>query len=206
LGNGFDLDAIVSGCSPSTASGAASAEHRRLVIVAGGVGVAPFPLFLSRLAERKAAVAGCLEVVALLGFRDGSQAEGAVPVEAAVTRLTESGLSCRLAVASEDGSLGPAQKVTDLLEAELRPGDQVVVCGPPAMSVAVWRICSTVADVRTWFSLEANMACGVGSCHGCAIALADGSFARVCREGPVFPGKMVFGAHPAHLGGGKEPV
>ena len=50
--------------------------------------------------------------------------------------------------------------------------------------------------VRTWFSLEANMACGVGSCHGCAIALADGSFARVCHEGPVFPGETVYTAPP----------
>ena len=95
-------------------------------------------------------------------------------------------------MAAEDGSLGPPQKVTDLLEREVRPGDMVAACGPDAMSAAVWRISSTVQGVRAWFSLEANMACGVGSCHGCVIVLSNGSFARVCRDGPVFPGEAVF--------------
>ncbi len=206
LGNGFDLDEVVSGCSPPGISGTTSGKRSRLVVVAGGAGVAPFPLFLSRLARRKTARAGHPEVVVLLGFRDASRAQGAIPVRGAVRRSTESGLSCRLVLATEDGSLGPPQRVTDLLETELRPGDQVVVCGPPAMSAAVWQICSKTADVRTWFSLEANMACGVGSCHGCAVALADGSFARVCHDGPVFPGERVFGGYVAPVAGGKEPA
>ena len=32
-----------------------------------------------------------------------------------------------------------------------------------------------------------------GSCHGCAVTLADGSFARVCHEGPVFSGDAIYG-------------
>ena len=36
------------------------------------------------------------------------------------------------------------------------------------------------------------MACGVGSCHGCVVPLADGTTARVCREGPVFPSQALF--------------
>ena len=37
------------------------------------------------------------------------------------------------------------------------------------------------------------MACGVGSCHGCVIPLADGRLDRVCYEGPVFTGEALFG-------------
>ena len=61
------------------------------------------------------------------------------------------------------------------------------------MSEAVWRLCAPVDGVDLWLSLETVMACGVGSCHGCVITLADGSYARVCHEGPVFTGKEVFG-------------
>ncbi len=203
LGNGFHLEKILPRHVTATAAGGDSVGEGRLVVVGGGVGVAPFPLFLCRLASHAATSVGHVEVVVLLGFRDESQAKGAVPVEAAMSRVKEA-LPCRMAVVTEDGSRGPARKVTELLESELLPDDHVVVCGPPAMSAAVWEICSTYPGVRTWFSLEANMACGVGSCHGCAVALADGSFARVCHEGPVFPGETVYGERMAPRGQGRD--
>jgi dihydroorotate dehydrogenase electron transfer subunit len=68
------------------------------------------------------------------------------------------------------------------------------------MSAAVWQVCGKVPETTAWFSLEAGMACGVGSCHGCAVTLADGSTARVCRDGPVFSGAAVFGAVPTFRG------
>jgi dihydroorotate dehydrogenase electron transfer subunit len=194
LGNGFDVEALVT--SPG-----------RAVVVGGGVGVAPFPLLLSRMAERYGALfpqasgqqpgspaAAGPEVLVLLGFRDAAQARGAAPVQDAALRMGRAGLRCRLEVATEDGLRGPAEKVTDLLERHLQPGDRVAVCGAEAMAKAAWRICAAVHDVEAWFSLEANMACGVGSCHGCAITLAGGSLARVCHDGPVFAGKEVFSA------------
>lgn len=193
LGNGFDMDALVT--SPG-----------RAVVVAGGVGLAPFPLLLSRMIGRYHALfprphdqepgspaASFPELLVLLGFRDAVQAEAAGPLQIAAARMGESGLRCRLEMATEGGSRGPAEKVTDLLARHLRPGDRVVACGPEAMAKAVWQICHAVPDVHSWFSLETKMACGVGSCHGCVIALADGSYARVCHDGPVFGGVEVFG-------------
>lgn len=178
LGNGFDVPALLA--PPSS----------RIVIVAGGVGVAPFSLLLDRLGELPAGLEA--EVLVLLGFRDGAQARGAEPVEAAARRLAGIGGTCRIEIATEDGSRGPGL-VTDLLAAEQRRGDRVVVCGPAAMSDAVWRVCGSVPEISLWFSLETTMACGVGSCHGCAISLADGSIARVCHDGPVFGGAAVYG-------------
>ncbi len=192
LGNAFDVDALVK--SPG-----------RAVIVAGGAGVAPFPLLLSRMAARYREVfpapageqpgspeAAGPEVLVLLGFRDSLQFEASAPLRQTAASMGRAGLRCRLEIAVEDGSHGPAEKVTDLLQRHLQPGDRVAVCGPSAMSTAVWRVCSAVSDVQTWFSLETNMACGVGSCHGCVIMLADGTQGRVCREGPVFRGETVF--------------
>ncbi len=194
LGNGFDLEALTAGAA-------------RVVIVAGGVGAAPFPLLLRRLgavdAGGRSAVRAAgrpLEVLILLGFRDDAQAEGRWPLlDAAADAEKGRSVACSAKIVTEDGSLGGAEKVTDALRRELRPGDRLAVCGPWAMSEAVARISSAVPDVEAWFSLEAGMACGVGSCHGCVVPLADGTTARVCREGPVFPSHALFrlGAGPA---------
>ena len=178
LGRGFGISAL-------------ARNSGRTVIVAGGVGVAPFPLLVRQMAEGYGALAA--QVLVLLGFRDSVQSLAADPVREAVAASEGLGLRCRLEVAVEDGSRGPAEKVTDLLERHLMPGDRLAVCGPDVMAAAVWRVCSRTDGVQAWFSLEAKMACGVGSCHGCAIELADGSAARVCHEGPVFCGREVFG-------------
>ncbi len=197
LGNGFDIEALFAGGG-------------RVVIVAGGAGVAPFPLLLSRMGERYRCLTSGprsadhqlpgdvlslpYEVLMLAGFRDGIQCEALKPIHEAAALMGRTGLRYHLETVTEDGSCGRAEKVTDLLRRHVRPGDRVAVCGPRAMCVAVWDICSKMADVETWFSLEAGMACGVGSCHGCAVRLAGGSWTRVCREGPVFSGREVFGA------------
>ena len=179
LGNGFDVQTLV------------AAPSARIVIVAGGVGAAPFPLLLRRLAELQ--TGSEIDVLVLLGFRTQAQAHGARPVTAAASRLAAAGGACRVEIATEDGSNGVARLVTDLLAAEVRPGDRVVVCGPAAMSKAVWQVCRRVPEIAVWFSMETPMACGVGSCHGCAITLANGSIARVCHDGPVFGGSAVYG-------------
>ncbi len=181
LGNGFDVEALAQ-------------RQARLVVVAGGVGAAPFPLLLQRLAAvHGASSAAPAETTVILGFRDSEQYRAASVVIDVRDQLAVRGWGCLVETAVEDGSRGPAERVTDLLRRRLRPGDQVVACGPWAMCEAVWGLCSRVAGVEAWFSLETVMACGVGSCHGCVITLADGSYARVCREGPVFSGKEVFG-------------
>jgi len=193
LGRGFDLPALVG-------------EGRRTVVVAGGVGVAPFSLLLTALRDKMCSSSGSLSagrlrpslspgfgVLVLLGFRDSLQLAGAEPVFRVAADLREAGFPCRVEVVTEDGSQSPAAKVTDLLGRHLLPGDRLAVCGPWEMARAVQHLCLGVEDVRAWYSLEANMACGVGSCHGCAVPLADGSFARVCHEGPVFAGEDIFG-------------
>ena len=191
LGHGFDLTEILAG------------TPRRLVVVGGGVGVAPFRLLLDRLTTHAAATLP--EVVVLFGFRDDVQAECLAAFEPAVDRLRARGAAVELETICEDGSLGRAGLVTTLLqEAGLRAGDAVLACGAHAMCQAVWDLGLAAGGVRAWFSLEAGMACGVGSCHGCVIRLTDGSLAKVCRRGPVFGAGEVFGEsrHPCAVPGG----
>ena len=65
--------------------------------------------------------------------------------------------------------------VTDLL----RPGFDVLACGPEALLRAVARLAP--AAQLAW---EAPMACGYGACYGCAVAVG-GDLVRLCVEGPV---------------------
>ncbi len=198
LGRGFEAEAML----------LLASEGSRLVLVGGGVGVAPFPLLLRRLAERAGGKVGSeagsgtrggaalpvAEVLVLLGFRDAKQARGAEPIQRAVEALARAGVECRAEVTTEDGSVGQKGLVSQLLAQETRPGDCLAVCGPWAMTEAVAALCRCAPGIRAWFSLETKMACGVGACHGCVVELNDGTFARVCRDGPVFPGEVLFGA------------
>ncbi len=120
LGNGFDVEAL-------------TASNGRLLVVAGGVGVAPFPLLLTRLGERQnggRSGARLEQIVLLLGFRDRAQAMGAEPVLETIAALERQGMSCRVEVVTEDGSVGRAERVSDTLQRELRRGDRLAVCGP----------------------------------------------------------------------------
>ena len=40
--------------------------------------------------------------------------------------------------------------------------------------------------IPTYVSLEERMGCGIGACLVCTCGKADGSRARVCKDGPVF--------------------
>jgi dihydroorotate dehydrogenase electron transfer subunit len=44
--------------------------------------------------------------------------------------------------------------------------------------------------IRCQVSLEERMACGIGACLGCAVAITDSEgksgYRRVCHDGPVF--------------------
>jgi dihydroorotate dehydrogenase electron transfer subunit len=138
------------------------------LLVGGGIGSAPLQCLAEVLSGQGA------QVTAAFGFRDfrAARAAGAFSIE-------------RLWVATEDGSVGRAGTVINLLAAlDVPPGTIVYACGPTPMVAAVQRW--TFAEgLRGYVSLEAHMACGTGSCHGCVVDTARGKL-RVCAEGPVF--------------------
>jgi len=90
---------------------------------------------------------------------------------------------CKVSYFTEDGTFGTQGLVTDRLT-EITNHDRIFACGPTPMLRAV----SKNSGLEAEFSLEAYMACGIGACMGCIIELKDGSFKRVCKDGPVFRG------------------
>jgi NAD(P)H-flavin reductase len=150
-------------------------DARRPILVGGGAGIAPLAI-LQRSLERDAP---STPAIVLLGFRDEAHAEGAALLRDA-------------RVSTEDGSVGRRGRVSDLLAAELEKGEQALVyaCGPAAMLEAVRVLCNE-RDVPAELALEAPMACGFGACYGCVVAMRNGSYVRLCLDGPVLDAAML---------------
>ncbi len=141
------------------------------VLVGGGVGIAPLVLLRRELSDR-----GMAQRV-LLGFRNREHSGGLDLFDCSEVRT-----------AFEDGHAGHRGYVTDLL-AVLLAGDDagsaaVFACGPPAMLEAVRALCAE-RDLAAELAMETPMACGFGSCFGCAVPVKAGGYIRLCVDGPV---------------------
>ena len=160
------------------------------ILVGGGIGVPPmlyWGLVLGRQDYR---------VTLLVGARNKGKHlpdELLLPAADVVRRATD------------DGSLGHAGLVTDLLRQELAEegSHAVYCCGPHGMMQAVAALCRE-CSVPCQVSLEEYMACGIGICVGCAVELeredeAAGSdysrYGRICVDGPVFDALRVKWGH-----------
>jgi dihydroorotate dehydrogenase electron transfer subunit len=64
----------------------------------------------------------------------------------------------------------------------MRPGYDVLACGPEPMLLAVRRLAP-----RAQLAWEAPMACGYGACYGCVVEIG-GKLERLCVEGPILSG------------------
>jgi len=139
--------------------------------VGGGTGIAPLA-FLANRTE--------LAVEALFGFATGGQAAAADLVPSA-------------AVATEDGACGRRGTVLELLRerlAQVSEGVWLCGCGPQGLLEELRRLALELR-IPCQLALEAPMACGFGACHGCVVAGADGTYLRVCAEGPVFAAEQL---------------
>ena len=142
------------------------------ILVGGGIGIAPLAILRRQLARQ------AIPQRILLGFRDEAHSGG-------VQEL----FSCEeVRLASEDGHAGHRGYVTDLLSVMLA-GDTVdtavvYACGPPAMLEAVRLLCDE-RGIAAELAMETPMACGFGSCFGCAVPLAAGGYMRLCVDGPI---------------------
>ena len=156
-------------------------DRPHVLLVAGGIGVAPFLFLAEKLGEQPK-----LKSTLIFGGRtknDLPAHDDFQPLEISIVPVTE------------DGSRGRHGLATDELRDALSYADpeltQVLACGPKPMLQVVAGLCHD-ACVPCQVSLEVMMACGVGSCRGCAVEIVDSSkiqepnYSRVCVEGPVF--------------------
>lgn len=156
LGNGF------------TTSG----EDRNVLLVAGGIGIAPLRFLIDKIKD------SCRQVTLLLG---AATAVKLYPKELLPREVN-------LAVATEDGSAGYRGMVTALVPNSITAADRVFVCGPMPMLryIAENQRQLMLMGKQVYLSLEMRMGCGLGVCYGCTIRTKNG-LKQVCKDGPVFP-------------------
>ncbi len=164
FGRGWDID---------------TARGRDLVVVGGGIGLAPLrPVVHAVLGSR----ADFGRVALVVGARSASELLFRQELE---RWWRDSAITVRTIVdrPSQDwhGSVGIV--TNELSRLEIDPGrPEVMVCGPEVMMrfVALNLIERGVAPEAIQVSLERNMQCAVGECGHCQLA---GYF--LCRDGPV---------------------
>jgi len=149
-------------------------KAKNTLLIGGGIGVPPLLGCAAALGEK---------AVACLGFRNK---------EAVILEDDFKVAGAKASVATDDGSYGTHGLVTELAEKE--NFDVIFACGPTPMLRAAKSLAES-RHVPCFLSLEERMACGIGACLGCAVALMreDGSqyFGHVCKDGPVFDGSQV---------------
>ncbi len=159
LGHGFNLNG----------------NYETAVIVAGGLGAAPFPYLIRKIGESK-------KVKCFVGGRSGHD-------------VIEYGMK-NVLTSTDDGSLGFKGNVVELLQNSLSPKEyskiKVFSCGPNAMLRAL-RDFTIQNNIECEASTECAMACGFGICMGCPIEAVNNSekYLLVCKDGPVFNVKDV---------------
>lgn len=156
-------------------------EH--LVMVAGGIGAAPFALVARWVRDRQPG----RRMTYLVGGRDADHVYLADEIAA---------LGCDVQVATDDGSRGHRGYVTQLLEPLLGEGVRVIACGPNPMFKALARTVEAARGRGLGFpcqvSTEESMPCGFGACAGCVVPVHSDDteegyrWVKSCAEGPVF--------------------
>lgn len=153
LGNGFTM--------PNN-------KEQKLLLVGGGVGVAPLLMLGTELKK-----AGHTPVF-LLGARTKDD----------LLLLDKFKEISEVYVTTEDASEGEKGFVTQHSVLTKEKFDFIYCCGPGPMMKAVAQYANKVAT-ECEVSLENKMACGIGACLCCVEDTTNGNVC-VCKEGPVF--------------------
>ena len=148
---------------------------KKVAIVAGGIGYAPFAYLIKELLKK---IKG-IQVTVFYGARNEHEF-----VE--FWRIDNDRLTFK--ISTDDGSKGYKGFITDLFKKNLEHEnnyDLVYACGPLQMMRQVLELCAHY-KIRVEASLETMFACGFGVCLGCSTRLKTGEMVKVCKDGPVF--------------------
>lgn len=149
-------------------------SEEKVLIIAGGVGVAPLAPYAEACKARGA------KVRTILGARSAQEL-------VFKARFSKAG---SLEITTDDGSEGVKGFVTTLLEKlEVSEFEKIAVCGPEPMMAAVFNTLKQKGEVsRAEFSLHRYFKCAIGVCGACCL---DPYGLRVCKDGPVFTGAQL---------------
>ena len=156
------------------------ASHK-LLLVAGGIGIAPLCFLAQEALKSKK-----YSLILLYGTANEKRYPG---------ELLPSDI--KLVAATEDGTVGHKGMVTDLLSDFAGWADQIFACGPVPMyrDMALKKQELKLEGKSVQVSLEVRMGCGLGICYGCTLRTKRG-LKQVCQDGPVFELNDIFWDDP----------
>jgi dihydroorotate dehydrogenase electron transfer subunit len=174
LGNGFSIN-------PGS---------QNLLLIAGGIGIAPLFFLAMQARERGYSVRllrGASGEFKTSGEKNKPQH---YPEE-----LFPQGIELETITSSPYGKTG---MVLELLSPKVVDwADQIFACGPTPMYRAMAaQKQQLLAAKSVQVSLEMRMGCGLGTCYGCTLRTKHG-LKQVCKDGPVFELDDIFWDDPA---------
>ncbi|MEI0606098.1 dihydroorotate dehydrogenase electron transfer subunit [Brachyspira pulli] len=166
LGNGFDT----------------SIQNKKVLIVAGGMGIAPIKLLIEKLINNSS-------ITLIMGGAN----ESAIKI---MQRFNTDNIE--LYITTDDGSVGDKCNTVDKTKEILKEKsfDIIYTCGPTIMMKGLIKV-ARENNIQCYASLEERMACGVNACLGCNIEIKDENsengyiLKKVCHDGPVFDSKLL---------------
>lgn len=157
-------------------------DAARVVLICGGIGVAP----ITYLASHYRRLTGARDVK-LICYYGASKAENLVGIEKIKETCSE------VFISTDDGSAGYHGLITERFVENISlrepESSKIYACGPRPM---LKQLSEFLAEkpVSCQILIEERMACGVGACLGCTVSLkgVEGreGHARACIDGPVF--------------------
>ncbi|MCI0502419.1 MAG: dihydroorotate dehydrogenase electron transfer subunit [Fusobacteria bacterium] len=148
-------------------------KEQEILLVGGGIGIAP----LYYLGKELKSKGNSLKFILGYSCKDESYAVDFFRQVAEVE------------ISTMDGSLGCKGHVGRIVEKlDISKVTAIYACGPEPMLKYLKKF---EQEVDLELSLEAYMGCGLGACISCVCEKTDGSYARVCKDGPVFKGKEI---------------
>lgn len=159
----------------------AEMEKNNLLIIAGGLGMAPLRSLLWYALDNRSKFK---EIILMFGARISEEMLFKYEL---LSLLDRTDMKCLLTVDKDEEGIWPAQVgvVTKLFDAvEVDPEiTYAAVCGPPIMYKFVLRklLERNFPKDRILMSLERRMKCGVGKCGHCSIG-----YKYTCIDGPIF--------------------
>jgi len=143
----------------------------KLLLLAGGVGIAPLYFLAQEAAMRQCSV---------ILIHGASRAINLYP-ELYPKKIPP---EIELVMVTEDGSAGKRGKITEFIPKYIDWADQIFACGPLPMYKAMAQM-PELRNKPVQISLEVGMGCGRGVCYGCTVKTKSG-LKQVCKDGPVF--------------------
>ena len=151
-------------------------KNKKTIFIGGGIGVPPMLYSAKQCGENATVINGFRNKDAVILSEDISSCVG------------------NLIITTDDGSYGIHGFVTQPLLELIDSVEMICACGPTPMLKNISAMAKE-HNVPCQVSLEQRMACGIGACLGCAVAVyrGDGStfYKHVCKDGPVFNSEEV---------------